>query len=147
MLTEKQRDQLREVLNAERHRLVANAKDGLAFSMNRERNIGRDSIDESMEEELFSTELRLRDREKFLLGKIDESLRRLDAGEIDQCEDCGEAIGFKRLLARPVTTLCIDCKEEREKEEQSVAQQAGGRGGREEMGGGTGDELAGGSEE
>ena len=50
MLTDKQKEQLREVLSTERQRLVANAKDGLAFSMNRERNIGRDSIDEAMEE-------------------------------------------------------------------------------------------------
>src|SRR5215813_9748375 len=136
MLTEQQQAQLREVLEGERRRLVENAKDGLQFSMNRERNIGRDSIDESMEEEIFSTELRLRDREKFLLGKIDEALRRLDENSIDECEDCGETIGFKRLLARPVTTFCIDCKEEREKEEQSQAQQAGRAGAvsREEMG-------------
>jgi DnaK suppressor protein len=147
MLSDKQKQQLREVLEAERARLISNAKDGLAFSMNRERNIGRDSIDESMEEELFSTELRLRDREKFLLGKIDGSLRRLDEGNIDECEDCGESIGFKRLLARPVTTLCIDCKEAREREEQSLAQQAGRSGsvGREEIAG-DGD-LAGGPEE
>ena len=59
MLTEKERAHLREVLETERSRLLRNAQDGLAFSMNRERNIGRDSIDESMEEELFSTELRL----------------------------------------------------------------------------------------
>src|SRR5512142_1655689 len=103
-LTAQQAAQLKEVLEAERQRLVRNAKDGLQFSMNRERNIGRDSIDESMEEEIFSTELRLRDREKFLLGKIDEALRRLDDNSVDECESCGEPIGFKRLLARPVTT-------------------------------------------
>jgi DnaK suppressor protein len=146
MLTETQKGQLRGTLETERARLIENAKDGLAFSMNRERNIGRDSIDESMEEELFSTELRLRDREKFLLGKIDEALRRLDEGTIDECEDCGEVIGFKRLLARPVTTFCIDCKEEREKEEQSQAQQAGRSGAvsREDM---AGEELSGGGPE
>ena len=49
----------------------------LNYSMNHERNIGRDSIDESMEEELFSTEMRLHDREKYLLGKIDKQLARL----------------------------------------------------------------------
>jgi DnaK suppressor protein len=146
MLNESQKGQLRSALEAERARLLTNAKDGLQFSMNRERNIGRDSIDESMEEELFSTELRLRDREKFLLGKIDEALRRLDENTIDECEDCGEPIGVKRLLARPVTTYCIDCKEEREKEEQSQAQQAGrsGGGAREDL---AGDELTGGTEE
>jgi DnaK suppressor protein len=126
MLTEKQQEQLREALMVERRRLLRNAQDGLAFSMNRERNIGRDSIDESMEEELFSTELRLRDREKFLLGKISGAIERLDKSTIDECESCGEAIGFKRLLARPVTTLCIECKEEAEREEASQAPDGGG---------------------
>jgi DnaK suppressor protein len=138
MLNDSQRAQLKEVLEGERQRLLRNAQDGLAFSMNRERNIGRDSIDESMEEELFSTELRLRDREKFLLGKIMGALDRLEQKTIDECESCGESIGFKRLLARPVTTLCIDCKEEAEKEEQAQVQQgrAGGAGIREDLGGG-----------
>ena len=128
MLNDTQRGQLREALEAERRRLAQNAQEGLAYSMNRERNIGRDSIDESMEEELFSTELRLRDREKFLLGKVTEALSRLEEGTIDECESCGEPIGFRRLLARPVTTLCIDCKEEREAEEASQSQGARGAG-------------------
>lgn len=119
MLTEKQEEQLRDVLKAEQARLLRNAQDGLKFSMDRERNIGRDSIDESMEEEIFSTELRLRDREKFLLNKINGALERLKNRTIDECEECGEQIAFKRLMARPVTTLCIDCKEEKEKEEQA----------------------------
>jgi DnaK suppressor protein len=97
--------------------------------MNRDRNIGRDSIDESMEEEIFSTELRLRDREKWLLGKINSALERLEAGTIDECEDCGEPINYRRLIARPVTTLCIDCKEEQEQEEQAQALVVRGRGG------------------
>jgi DnaK suppressor protein len=144
MLTEKERDRLREALLVEKQRLIKNAQDGLAFSMNRERNIGRDSIDESMEEELFSTELRLRDREKYLLGKILAALERLEANTINECEECGEAIGLRRLLARPVTTLCIDCKEEREREEQ--AQTEIGRGGGGVVGGDSemvGDEAGG----
>lgn len=128
MLKEPERAQLSAVLLAERERLLRNAKDGLKFSMERERSIGRDSIDESMEEELFSTELRLRDREKFLLNKINAAIDRLDQGTIDECEDCGEKIAFRRLLARPVTTLCIDCKEEKEKEELAKSQIVG-RGG------------------
>ena len=142
-LNEEQNSQLRVALEAERDRILRNAQDGLQFSMNRDRNIGRDSIDESMEEELFSTELRLRDREKFLLGKINGALQRLDEKTINECEDCGEPIGFRRLLARPVTTLCIECKESRESEEAASAQAGGGRGGREELGeGGGGDEAA-----
>lgn len=141
VLTEKQRAQLREVLGLERARLLRSAQDGLNFAMNRDRGaIGRDSIDESMEEELFSTELRLRDREKFLITKIAAALERLEAGTINECEDCGESIGFKRLLARPVTTLCIDCKEEREQKEVVQHHEASrnvglGGGEREELGG------------
>src|SRR5687768_18501762 len=101
MLTTTERDKLREVLQLEKQRLLRNAQEGLSFSMNRDRNIGRDSIDESMEEELFSTELRFRDREKWLLGKINSAIERLDTNAIDECEDCGEPIGFRRLLARP----------------------------------------------
>ena len=125
MLTETERNTLSGVLRAERDRLLQNAKDGLKFSMERERSIGRDSIDESMEEEIFSTELRLRDREKFLLNKINAALDRIKTGSIDECEDCGDKISFRRLLARPVTTLCIDCKEEKEKEELAKSQIVG----------------------
>jgi DnaK suppressor protein len=124
-LSEEQNDQLKVALEAERDRIVRNAQDGLAFSMNRDRNIGRDSIDESMEEEIFSTELRLRDREKFLLTKINDALSRVADKTINECEDCAEPIGFRRLLARPVTTLCIECKESRENDEAANAQ--GGR--------------------
>src|SRR5215467_9284099 len=125
MLTAQERDKLREVLTAEKQRLLKNAQEGLSFSMNRDRNIGRDSIDESMEEEIFSTELRLRDREKWLLGKINSALDRVERGTVDECEDCGELISFKRLLARPVTTLCIDCKEQQERDEDNLAQAKG----------------------
>jgi DnaK suppressor protein len=139
MLTEDQFKTLKTTLEAERDRILHNAKDGLAFSMNRDRNIGRDSIDESMEEELFSTELRLRDREKFLLGKVNEALERVEDKSIDECEDCGEPIGFRRLAARPVTTMCIDCKEARENEEAANDQAGGQNRDREELGGGLGD--------
>jgi DnaK suppressor protein len=127
MLSESEKSQIRKVLEEARQRLQKKSDRALSYSMNHERNIGRDSIDESMEEELFSTEMRLHDREKFLLGKINKQLGRLDNGGIDVCEECGEQIAFRRLLARPVTTLCIDCKEQSEREEAAIAQ--AGRGG------------------
>jgi len=55
-------------------------------------------------------------------------------------EDCGEAISFRRLLARPVTTLCIDCKEQSEREEQAT-EQAGRAGGFSELGEGSEGEV------
>ncbi len=67
-------------------------------------------------------ELRIRDRERKLVNKIDEALLRIEDGSFGICEECGEPIGIKRLEARPVTTLCIDCKTAEENLEKSHGQ-------------------------
>jgi len=59
-------------------------------------------------------QLRIRDRERMLISKIEEALRRIDDGTFGECERCGESISEQRLMARPVTTLCIECKSEME---------------------------------
>lgn len=64
--------------------------------------------------------LRIRDRERKLIFKIQEALRRLDEGEYGICESCGEDIGIARLKARPVTTFCIDCKSNQEVQERKT---------------------------
>jgi DnaK suppressor protein len=118
MLTAEQTKELRARLQADLSRLGDHAHSALEFTMDRDRDrVGRDSMDESTEEEIYSTQLRLHDRETFLLGKIREAMRRLESGEIDECEECSEPIGFKRLMARPVTTLCFECKSAREQVE------------------------------
>jgi DnaK suppressor protein len=58
--------------------------------------------------------LRIRERERKLITKITEALERIDEGTFGICERCGEPISEKRLEARPVTTLCIKCKQEQE---------------------------------
>ncbi len=63
--------------------------------------------------------MRIRDRERKLLKKIDEALERMDATTYGTCERCGGDIPYKRLKARPVTTLCIECKTLQEQEEQA----------------------------
>jgi DnaK suppressor protein len=118
MLNPDQTEQLKTRLEAELNRLSLAASSALDFTMDRDRDrVGRDSMDESTEEELYSTQLRLHDREARLAGKIREALRRLREGQIDECEECSEPIGFKRLMARPVTTLCFECKTAREQVE------------------------------
>jgi DnaK suppressor protein len=141
MLSQKEKNEIRKVLEEEQRRLSRTSQNALSYSMNHERNIGRDSIDESMEEEIFSTEMRLHDREKFLLNKVNKQLLRLEANEIDVCEECGEAISFRRLMARPVSTLCIDCKEQAEREEAAVAQNGRGAIGESDLGGGDSEKI------
>ena len=62
--------------------------------------------------------LRLRDRERKLMLKIKEALERIENGTFGICEECGEKISEMRLHARPMATLCIDCKHEQEASEQ-----------------------------
>jgi DnaK suppressor protein len=62
--------------------------------------------------------LRLRDRESKLIDKIKEALERIENGTFGICEECGEQISVKRLRARPMTTLCIECKHEQEAAEK-----------------------------
>ncbi len=62
--------------------------------------------------------LRLKEREQKLLKKIDEALDRLSTNTYGICERCGQEIPRKRLKARPVTTLCIECKTQQEREEK-----------------------------
>src|SRR4030042_1074536 len=63
--------------------------------------------------------LRIKDRERKLIMKVKEALDRIDNGTFGICDSCGKPISEKRLMARPVTTQCIDCKTEEEKKERS----------------------------
>jgi len=63
--------------------------------------------------------LRFADRERKMLKKITKILERFQEGEYGSCDECGEAIGYKRLSFRPVASLCIDCKTEQEQLENN----------------------------
>ena len=65
------------------------------------------------------TELRTRDRERKLIGKIDSALRRVDDGSYGYCEDTGEPIGVRRLEARPIATLSLEAQERHERVERT----------------------------
>lgn len=63
--------------------------------------------------------LRIRDRERKLIMKIREAMQRIDDETFGICESCGDDIGIDRLQARPVTTLCIECKRKQEANERA----------------------------
>ena len=71
----------------------------------------------TLESERIPT-LRMRDRERKLIAKIDSVLERIGDGTYGLCDSCGEPIAVERLRARPETTLCIACKSEQEEEER-----------------------------
>lgn len=77
-----------------------------------------DFIDHTATQSDRNLELKIRDRERKLIAKMEEAILRIDNGTYGICNDCGEEITEKRLIARPVTTLCINCKTKQEKAEK-----------------------------
>ena len=77
-----------------------------------------DLTDRASEESNRRLELRTRDRQRKLIGKIDAAMRRIDAGEYGYCEVTGEPIGLRRLDARPIATLSIEAQERHERSEK-----------------------------
>lgn len=77
-----------------------------------------DPNDRATQESEFSLELRTRDRERKLIRKIDEALKRIEDGSYGFCLETGEPIGVKRLEARPVATLSVEAQERRERREK-----------------------------
>lgn len=80
-----------------------------------------DPTDRASAESDRSFELRIRDRERQLLAKIKSAIGRIDSDDFGICDSCGNDISAARLEARPVTTLCIDCKTKQENHEKTHA--------------------------
>lgn len=110
-------DRFKKLLIDKREEILAEAERTLTELTDQNGNIP-DPNDRASAEADRSFELRIRDRERKLLPKIEAALERINDGTFGQCEGCGEEIGMKRLEARPVTSLCIDCKTLQEKNEK-----------------------------
>ncbi|MGC8926482.1 MAG: RNA polymerase-binding protein DksA [Myxococcota bacterium] len=111
-------EKIRKILLAQKEELIKKTQDTMRDESEFDKDDLPDEIDHASFEYNQSLTLRLRDREQYLLNKIVKALKRIDEGTYGVCESCGEDIDVKRLMARPVATLCIKCKEEQEKREK-----------------------------
>ncbi len=116
----KKRDQqrLKKVLLEQRDQLEGRAQKALTGEIQPDPDDFSDEMDTASSEVNLSFAGRLRDRERGLLNKINAALDKIEDGVYGECSVCGEEIGVKRLRARPVAELCIDCKAEQEKIER-----------------------------
>jgi DnaK suppressor protein len=113
--------EFRALLEGERTKLFANAQRTLTQDMTIDRDDLADEMDHATSDYNQALAFRLRGRERQLMMKIGEAMARLEAGEYWWCDDCEAWVGFRRLKARPVTTVCILCKENRERREKGFA--------------------------
>ena len=115
-MNEAQQRFFRELLLAQRDDL--RARIDAQFQALREQETNSDLADIGSAEEQRQWQLRLLEREKKLLDKIDDALELLARGEYGWCRETGEPIGLQRLLLRPTATLCIEAKEREELRER-----------------------------
>ncbi len=111
-------DRFRKLLLSQREELLGNAKRALSGDIHVDPDDFPDEIDTASSEVNLQFTGRLREREQGLLSKIDAALEKMESGEYGECVSCGEDIGVKRLKARPVAELCIECKSEAEQHER-----------------------------
>jgi len=109
--------EFKQLLNQQIEDLLQEA-DKTVSEMTSEKNNFPDPTDRAALESDRNFELRIRDRERKLINKIREALERIEDGNFGLCESCEEPISLERLRARPVTTLCFECKTEQERQEK-----------------------------
>ena len=110
-------DYFKAVLNGRKKKLLEQANQTVTREVTNEQEHLSDYADIATLESDRTFHLRIRDRERKLIKKIDQALNRIDEGTFGFCDRCGEEIGSERLKARPVTTYCINCKTKLEEEE------------------------------
>ena len=115
----KEVEEFRTILTKERNSVIQKANRTLSEESTLDLAEMPDEIDQASAEYNQSFVFRLRDREKYYLSKIDKALQKIKDGTCGVCEEGEEPINLKRLQVRPVTTLCIRCKEEQEMEARS----------------------------
>ena len=116
-MNERQRDYFRLKLLAWKDDILKEARDTLQHLQ--DENVNHpDLADRASSETDRAIELRARDRQRKLIAKIDEALKRLDEGTYGYCEETGEPISLKRLEARPIATLSIEAQERHERRER-----------------------------
>jgi len=118
-LTKTQLNQLKKKLQEERASLLFSGKVSADdFGLATTEDVS-DEVDAAVADYEGSHLLRFRNREIFYAKKIEKALKLVDSGEYGECHECGDMIKFERLLARPTAEMCIQCKEEAEREESS----------------------------
>ncbi len=116
-MNERQRDYFRIKLLAWKEEILKEARDTLQHLQ--DENVNHpDLADRATSETDRAIELRARDRQRKLIGKIDAALSRIEDGTYGYCEETGEPISLKRLEARPIATLSIDAQERHERREK-----------------------------
>jgi DnaK suppressor protein len=116
-MNEQQLGYFKQKLNLWREDILRESRETLSH-LQKETENHPDIADRASSETDRALELRTRDRQRKLISKIDEAIRRIDDGSYGYCEETGEPIGLARLEARPIATLSLEAQERHERRER-----------------------------
>lgn len=111
----------KNILLAERERLLNNSKESIKHDLNVSTDDLPDEADLASAEITQSLMFELRNRERVMIAKINTALSRIQDGSFGECELCEEPIEKRRLEARPFSTFCVACQEQHEHKEKVYA--------------------------
>jgi DnaK suppressor protein len=116
-MNDRQKEYFRQKLTAWRDSIIAESKETLAALQNESEN-HPDIADRASSETDRAIELRARDRQRKVIGKIEAALARIEDGSYGYCSETGEPISLRRLDARPIATLSVEAQERHERREK-----------------------------
>ena len=116
-MNSKQKQYFKQKLNYWKETLLKGSTETI-LNLKEDKEVSGDFADIASAESTKSIELRTRDRERKLINKIDEALKRIENNTYGYCEVTGKPIGLKRLEARPIATLSIEAQQMHENQEQ-----------------------------
>ncbi|MFL2737160.1 MAG: TraR/DksA family transcriptional regulator [bacterium] len=118
-------EEIKRLLLEEKAALLENIREKTGNQNKLQNDIG-DAIDSSVEEQDRELDLLLQDRDQARLKGIENALQRMESDDFGYCDECGENISKKRLMAVPLTSMCINCQsiEERNRLAQNAFSRA-----------------------
>ena len=120
-MCEKHKSFFKKKLNDWKAEIVKSNNDALYNSALDDNSTSADIVDQASSYTEKNVEMRAINRQIKLISKIDQAIKKIKDGTYGYCEETGEPIGIKRLIARPIATLCIAAQEKHEKEEKVYA--------------------------
>jgi len=117
----KQKEYFKNKLMKWRHEIVESTNKSLYFNEINHEIVSPDMIDQASSQTEKTIEMRTLNRQKKLLSKIDKAIKKIQNNTYGYCEETGDPIGVKRLIARPIATLSIEAQEKHEKDEKIFA--------------------------
>ena len=107
-----------EKLTSWRKEIVRSNNENIILNNLDDNVVSADIVDQASSHTEKTIEMRASNRRRKLINKIDHALKKIKDGTYGYCEETGEPIGLKRLIARPIATLCIEAQERHEKQEK-----------------------------